>query len=153
MMAAGSKVDVYKVWLAIAGVIGIILIIAVGIYELNKPPLGTWRIGICRTFAELYVRYPYTVRIEEAVEEPYFAELSLNYLNAHGSRPTQIFRCDFEQAADGTIRIKEMRIDREKLAQDVVDRFNISLPYLIEDPALNRKLPDPFDGTFEGLKK
>ena len=83
-----------------------------------------------------------------------FAELSVNYLNAHGFRPTRIFRCDYQQTQNGGIEVKEIRIDREKQSQLRVDLFNKTLPVIMSDPTLlNVDLPEPFDGTYEGLKR
>jgi hypothetical protein len=103
----------------IFGLIGLLVlaIIGLGIYEYKKPPQGTWRFGLCRVFVENYIRYPHTLYIEEVFEAPGFVEISANYLNAHGSRPTRIFRCDYQQTQNGGIEIKEIRIDREKQSQ------------------------------------
>lgn len=147
------KPEIIKLYFVLFGVVAVCAIIGVGIYEYRKPPHGTWRIGVCRVFAELYIRFPQTLRIEKADEKPTFAEITLNHLNAHGSRPTQVFRCDFMQQGEA-ILVSEIRIDREKIDQEYIDRFNIVLPYLIEHPDLNTELPkDVDDNDFASYKR
>ena len=143
----------YKAWIYTLVFFMVTGVIGYGIYEYTRPPKGTWRYGVCRSFVELYLRYPQTIRIEDVTERSTYAKLELNYLNAQGSRPTRIFRCDYEQKSGKGVLIKEIRIDRKLVEQGTIDSFNIVVPQLIADPELNTTLPLPFDGTFEGLKR
>lgn len=142
----------YKAWIYTLIFFMVVGVVGYGTYEYTRPPNGTWRYGICRSFIELYVRYPQTIRIEDVYEKPTYTRIELNYLNAHGSRPTRIFRCDYQQQPGKGISVKEIRIDRKLIDQKEVDQFNVVFPQLMADPELNRTLPLPFDGTFEGLK-
>lgn len=148
-----TKQQAIKLYFVLFGIVAFIAVIAVGIYEFTRPPQGTRLYGSCRVFAELYIRFPETIHIEKVEQGATFVEITLNHLNAHGSRPTQVFRCDFAQQGEQVV-VSEIRIDREKIDQAQLDRFNLVFPYLLESEGLNMNLPPRVDdNNFETYKQ
>jgi len=113
-------------------------------YDMNKPEYGTWRYGLCRTFAELQIRFPSTMWITQVIEDPKYAELYVSYLNAHGVRPTRAYKCNYD-FIDGRIHMTSVTVDFDQLSDEVVAKFDQTIPFLINDPDLNLELP-PWEG-------
>lgn len=136
-----EKLKKNKLLMALA----IILLILAGAgyyyYESNKPSYGTWRYGVCRAFVELQLRFPKTMWVTQVVEDSHYAEIYVSYLNAHGMRPTRVYKCNYKQSGN-SIKIDYITIDNEKIDDKIVNKFNQVVPFLINDPDLDTLLPD-----------
>jgi hypothetical protein len=130
-----------KAFLALAVVV---LVIAGGIYylyEKNKPEYGTWRFGVCKTFIETQLRFPDTLWITAVIEDPYYAEIYASYVNAHGMRPTRVYKCNYKLVGD-RMTIDYINIDNERIDDKIVKEFNMLVPMLINNPDVDLELPE-----------
>lgn len=132
-----------------------LLILAIGgfvYYDMNRPSYGSWRFGLCKTFAELDIRFPHTMEITQVVEDRTYAEIYVSFLNAHGMRPTRVYRCNYEQTERG-ILMKEVYVDFDRLSDERIAKFNKTVPFLMNNPDIDLTLPNWEGMSLQALRR
>lgn len=132
-----------------------LLVLAIGgfvYYDMNRPSYGSWRFGICKTYAELDTRYPHTIEVTQVVEDRTYAEIYVSFLNAHGMRPTRVYKCNYEQTDRG-IRLKEVYVDFDRQSDEKVNKFNQTIPFLMNNPDIDVTLPNWEGMSVEALRR
>jgi hypothetical protein len=124
--------------------LGVIVLILAGggfyYYDSNKPSYGSWRYGVCKTFIETRLRFPHTLWITSVIEDPRYSEIYASYVNAHGIRPTTVYKCNFKMENNRPV-IDYINVDNKKLDDETVQKFNMLVPFLINNPDVDLTLP------------
>lgn len=121
-------------------------------YEKNKPQYGSWRFGVCKTFIELQLRFPESLWITAVIEDPRYSEVYASYVNAHGMRPTRVYKCNFKQEGNRWV-VDYINIDNERIDDKIVEEFNMLMPLLINNPDIDRQLPKWLGSDIEYLRQ
>jgi hypothetical protein len=141
----------YQTYIFLAGFLAVI---AFGIYiykDMNRPALGSPLFGLCKSFIDLDIRYSETLNVTQVVNGRDYVEVYASFVNAHGVRPTRVYRCNFEQTPQG-IRIRDIVIDFQKIKDERVEEFNMLVPFLINNQDIDRTLPNWEGMSLEALK-
>lgn len=126
---------------------GILLLFAYAVYWLFKPIPTSLPYGICKTFLELNVPYPYTLRVSE-----YYAlrdgslKLWYTHIDAFGEYRLDSFQCVFgTDPTTGASIMAQARVNKLDLSPDKIKSFNNAIPYLVSNPPnfpFPARLPD-----------
>lgn len=146
-----EKFRPYRHYVYIVAIIGIISVGAFGYYDMTKPAKGTPLFGVCRTFIETHIQYPHTLNITQVVQGRDYVEIYASFINAHGMRPTSVYRCNFELTNQG-ILLDEIIIDFEKINDEITRRFNQNVPFLLKSKDVDLTLPNWEGMSLENLK-
>ncbi len=66
---------------------------------------GTIRYGICKTFLELHIDYPLTMRISEVREQQDYARIHFTHLDSFGQYRSSRIECYFEEDRNSAVRL------------------------------------------------
>jgi hypothetical protein len=117
-----------------------------------QPLQGTIHVGICRTFAELQLEYPPTMKVIQADAFDRSQRVYYTYLNEYGQQRSDVIDCRF--AREFTVpdyTIERITVNRVPVAAEKVKKFNQSLPAIIAGhPDL--VIPFPADNDLKKLK-
>jgi hypothetical protein len=141
------------------GVLGVITMgAAVGI-ALNLPQHGSFRYGACRVFLESYIRFPSSIDIITANENPNIVTISFSDINPYGAEQIRDFKCYFAAAPGGKTLLTKITLDdgmkkgARPLPDHITKNFNAMLPTL-RTTELNTKLPEAtHTGSLENLQE
>ncbi|MAE51914.1 MAG: hypothetical protein CMH27_08885 [Micavibrio sp.] len=123
------------------------LLFCYGFWWLIKPYESSMKYGICKTFIELNVPYPYTIHFSEVID---FADGSVRVWFSHYDSfgdyrllPVQCYYAPHEKYGLGLSRIV---VGRREIDPDIVQHFNHSLPAIFAyPPDLTYPTPLPND--------
>ena len=143
----GRKISTKKL---IAG--GVILLVAYVIWWGTKPIVGTMHVGICRTYVELTLRYPETLRLSAAEVFERSQRLYYTYIDAYGQNRSSTIDCRFlNSIASGDYTLETVTIDRRPESPEDIARFNKTIDMIVAgDP--NLIVPPPFSTDLRTLK-
>lgn len=130
--------------------IAAVVVIFIGTY-LFKPFEGTIEFGICKTFLETQVRYPDKLRLSTVENIQGAMRIWYSSLDSFGEYRLQPIECFFATNAQGQLYMRRAKISRRDLDQSKVDAFNVSIPYLIENPP-DLTLPTPLPDRLSDLQ-
>lgn len=129
-----------------------IVILGCGIaYVKTRPFQASWRYGACKSFLEVYVRFPGTIKIREGWETSGSAGMSFSDRNPFGSEQIRVFECYFSNDKQGRVNLSKVTLDRKTLPEDVTTRFKGMLPVLAGEE-LNNDLPPPLPRNLEDMQ-
>jgi len=142
----------YAALIYIGGFLAVIGAGAYLYYDMNRPATGSWRYGVCRTFVELETRYPHTINVTQVVEDARYAEIYVSFINAHGVRPTRVYKCNYKQTETGQILVDDIYVDFDRISDEKIDLFNKMVPFLIESKDIDTTLPNWEGMSIEALR-
>lgn len=123
------------------------------LYYLFAPFTGGIGYGICKTYLELNVPYPQTLLLSEVVvTRNGSVRIWYTHIDAFGSYRLDSFQCTF--AVDEQTKasyIAEVKIGKMNIDPIEVERFNVSIPYLVANPP-DLTLPVPIPDSLESIE-
>lgn len=131
--------------------IGGILVISVVVYMATRPPVGSLRYGICKTFLELYESYPEYLNFTAVYEESFGAMIDYTTVTETGDLKLSTAECTY-QFNDSGARLVKVTIDGKPLDPKYAREFNDILPVLYTY-APDTILPEPLPYNLVDLKR
>ncbi len=104
------------------------------IWLVTKPFKGGPTFGVCKTFLELYVEYPQELMLSKV--EDFGAELRIWYtsLDPYGEYNLDYMQCFFRADEKTGFALEKVMVNRRDVDQEIVDRFNPSIPAILAYP-------------------
>ncbi|MBU0858314.1 MAG: hypothetical protein KJ667_00095 [Alphaproteobacteria bacterium] len=99
-----------------------------------QPLVGSPRYGVCKTFVELQLRYPGTLQINVAEESALAVRVYYSHIDAFGSSQLNMIECEFRTDPRRGPILDAVMVNREELPQDQIDKFNYTVPYIMQNP-------------------
>lgn len=134
-------------------IISFLLLFSYFVYFLFAPFKGTIAFGICKTFLELNIPYPDTLRLSEvSFTRNGSIKIWYTHIDSFGQFRMEPFICAFkkDEKTGGSV-LGEVKMGKVTLDPKAVDSFNNSIPYLVTNPP-DLTLPWPLPDSLEGLK-
>ncbi len=150
MAAMGVRVEAKKskTKLYIGGGVGFLFILIL-IWGL-QPNKGSPNFGLCKTYVELSVPYPETLRFLDLFERKLFVRMQYSYVDSYGQTIFFPIVCQFARDENGVKYLESVNVNRDKShpleEQERIDNFNKTMGVGLYDkykPSLLRppKLP------------
>ncbi len=123
------------------------------LYYLFAPFQGGISYGICKTYLELNIPYPQTLLLSEVViTRGGSVRIWFTHIDAFGSYRLDSFQCTF--AVDEQTKasyLAEVKIGKLNIDPIEVERFNVSIPYLVANPP-DLTLPVPIPDSLQSIE-
>lgn len=145
--AQKKKKNNKKLW--IAG--GLLLLVLLMMFACG-PAKGTAMYGICRTFLELYLKYPTTLGISYVEQYDMAVRIGYTHTDAFGQYSLNMMECAFRQDPNMGLALDSVLYNRKPLDPAMVADFNATVPTVLAFPA-DLRLPPPLGTTLMDLKK
>ncbi|QQG36456.1 MAG: hypothetical protein HYS17_01295 [Micavibrio aeruginosavorus] len=124
---------------------GVILVMAFLIWFGFQPLKGDMDYGVCRTFAELRVANPSTMRILSYENYGEAWKIFYTFIGEYGEQRSNYIDCVFTvNPATGQRELREVKINRVKVGKEELKRFNLSIPAVIKGKP-NLVIPPPLE--------
>lgn len=104
------------------------------------PLQGTIYFGICKTFLELRLQYPSTIKYRSVDDFGNSVRIGFVHIDGFGEFRFENIQCYFELDETGQIRMSQAKINRRDIAEEHVTAFNPAIPGLVANPP-NLSLP------------
>ena len=91
-----------------------------------QPTKGPIQYGICRTFLELELKFPQTIKMTYVEVFDKSLRMYYTYNDAFGSVKSEMLECDFRPFS--LMNIESVKKNRKPVAQEKVDYFNRMVP-------------------------
>lgn len=148
---AEQKKQQNKKRMIIGGVAGGLLLLGYGIFLLFAPYKGGTAYGVCRVFLELNVEYPDLLHIMATETLGSSERIWYMQTDSFGQSRMETVQCYFDNDKPGTFLLRKIKINRQEVPQEVVDRFNVSVPVVLKNlPDLT--IPGPLPNNLRGLQ-
>lgn len=133
--------------------LGVLALFALIIWYGFQPLYGTIHVGICRTYAELQLRYPSTMKLTMMDQYQDAIRLYYTFTGPFGESRSSLIECTFAaDPATGQIVASAIKIDQMEATEKQLAAFNATIPVIIEsEPSLI--IPPPFSGDLNDLKR
>lgn len=143
-------------------IFGILVLLGYGISRLFIPYQGHQTFAICKTFLELNVQYPTTIRLSEAFTRGNKVRIWFSHLDGFGQYKIQQIQCIYgpdeklpyklESVAISSVTITSENRDRWEIDAEKIKLFNKAvMPFLITYD-LDLTLPWPLPNRIRDLK-
>lgn len=116
-------------------ILGVVLFLGLLVVWGMQPRKGSIRYGICLEFARTMLVYPFTLRPVSLYEAGPLVSLDYSYRDPFGNDKSERLDCVFGNGENGELVMNKatiIREKREKLDQDIVDKFSMTIPAVIE---------------------
>ncbi len=97
-------------------------------FYLFAPFKGGMTFAACKTFVELYVRYPNSIRLSQVRNFGESIRIWYSHIDAFGEYRLENMECFFRADEKNGFAIDRILVNRRPIEKDVIDRFNISIP-------------------------
>ena len=133
--------------------LGVLAFFALFIWYGFQPLYGTIHVGICRTYAELQLRYPSTMKLTMMDQYQDAIRLYYTFTGPFGESRSSLIECTFTtDPATGQIVASAVKIDQAIATEEQLAAFNATIPIIIKhEPDL--VIPAPFSGDLNDLKR
>lgn len=121
------------------------LLVAYIIYWGLKPMQGTMAFGICKTFIEMNVRFPSTLRLSTVEQFATSVRIWYVQVDAFGEYRLEPIQCYFKPDKSLPFVVEKITSNRREIDPQLVTNFNRILPMIFANPpdlALPWGLPD-----------
>lgn len=122
----------YSRWQIIGGGAGGSLFLILIIMAACAPRTGTEQFGICKTFTELYVKYPTTLSIDFVDQYEKAVRLGYTQTDASGQFRYNMIECAFRPDPEMGIAVESVLLNRKEMDKALIDQFNPSLSAILE---------------------
>lgn len=137
----------------------VLAVIGYFIYWGFKPFKAGLTFGICKTFIELYITYPESLRLSTVNDFGNVVRIWFTQVDSFGQYRLESFECHFRYATDqdklkyGNVNVvlDKALISRREIDPKQVERFNAALLYLIQNPP-DLTIPKPLPDSLKGLQ-
>jgi hypothetical protein len=129
------------------------LVISLLVYMAMQPSKGSMAYGICKTFIELNVRFPTTLRLSTVEELGSSVRIWFTSSDTFGSYRLELIQCHYKADPTGQVPFMLERIvrNRRELDSSAVERFNRVLPALFANPP-DLTLPTPITDSLLNIQ-
>lgn len=136
-----------KIALGVLGLIGFV------VWYGFQPIKGPIQVGICRTYIDLVVPYPWTVKINVTEVFDRSQRLYFTYMTSFGGYRSSMIDCKFAtDPVTGQPVLQDISIDRRSIGPEKVKVFAATIPAVVAaDPDLI--IPFPLGDDMIHLKK
>jgi len=137
-----------KKQLIIGSIAAVILFLSYSIWNMFQPYKGSVFYGVCKTFLELYVPYPETLRLSVVDEVGTYVRIWYAHTDSFGSYRLEPMVCHFEQDETYGWLLEKITVDRQPVPQERVEKFNKIVPLIYQNPpdlSLPWSLPDKLE--------
>lgn len=129
---------------------GIIAFIGLIVF-LMQPYKGGPTFGVCKTFVELYVRYPSELRLSMAEDRGAEMRIWFSNVNTYGEHNLDYVQCFYRADDRYGFALDKVMYNRREIDQEIIDRFNPSIPAIVAYPP-DLTYPNPLPDNLEGLR-
>lgn len=106
---------------------------------LNSQPHGTMRYGVCRTFLNMYARFPDHLVVNEVKESARQVRIEYVEMDAAGQRQTRQVECTYGPTKSGDTTITNITINRttnnlvlrEPISSEALAKFRATIPFIM----------------------
>jgi hypothetical protein len=128
-------------------------ILSFAIYWLFLPVQGGIAFGICKTFLELNIPYPPTLRLGQVlVLRDGSLRVWFNHTDAFGEFRMEPFECTYKtDEKTGNTVLASAKMGKVVIDPKAVEGFNLIIPYLVQNPP-DLTLPDPLPSNIGDLQ-
>lgn len=124
--------------------LGFLAFAALFIWYGLQPLVGPQEVGICRTFAEMKLKYPQTMKLTTTDQFGDALRLYFTYIGPFGETRSSIIECRVRpDPATGQPQLYAIKIDRTPVSDAEVQEFNRTIPYILQHNP-NRVIPPPY---------
>lgn len=111
---------------------GVVLFLLIVIVWLGLQPLRAGvEYGICRTFAELRVHSPDTMKVISYENYGNAWKIFYTFTGQYGEQRSNFVDCVFTTDATGNRILRQVKINRDVIGDEELGRFNMSIPAII----------------------
>jgi hypothetical protein len=96
-----------------------------------RPLTGTINVGVCRTFVQLQVPYPQSVKLSSTEQIDRIMRMYYTYTGTFGETRSDMIECKFMTTPQGQLALESVMINRDPVDQEKIDRFNMTIPIII----------------------
>lgn len=129
----------------------LLILLVVWVFTSSNTREGSAFYGACRTFLELQIPYPQTLRVSVVQEISNFVRIWYAHNDAFGEFRLQPIQCYFERNDAGNWEFERVTISRRDLPQDIIDDFNPLVQIWINNPP-DLTLPQPLPDRLRDLQ-
>lgn len=137
--------------LKIGGGSTLAILLVYGVYLLFKPYNGTMAFGICKVFIELNTQFPDTIRLSTVEEVGMSVRIWYTQTDSFGAYRLEPMQCYFKEHPEYGFALDKVTIKRREIDPAVIERFNASLPVILQNPP-DLALPNPLPDSLENLQ-
>ncbi len=129
------------------------LLVLLIIWGMQSPKGGPHYV-LCKTFAEMDLTYPSTMKVSEYKKLGRHARVYYTYTDAFGIYKLSMIRCSFKKDPSGAIStvMDKITIDRREIDLETINRFN-KTGQIILDTKPDDTLPYPLGNDLSALKR
>lgn len=118
-----------------------------------QPLTGPVQVGICRTFIEMNLRYPHTLKLTKTDQYQDSLRLYYTYTGPFGEHRSSLTECRFAaDPATGQPMITKIKTDRVDIDPEKVRLFNQTIPSIVQHEP-NRIIPPPYTSDLNDLRR
>lgn len=110
------------------------VLMAALIYYGTQPIQGTINFGICRAYVEQNVTYPTELKYLSLLERGGEVRIEYILVNEFGQYESKTINCQFHSDPQRGLTLSDVIINRQKEPPARVERFNLGIPALLENP-------------------
>lgn len=129
--AIKRKKKQFSRWQIIGGSVGGLLLLILIIMAACAPKTGSVQFGICKTFTELYVKYPETLSYDFVEQYEKAVRIGYTQIDASGQFRYNMIECSFRPDPTMGMAVNTILLNRKELDQALVARFNPSVPAIL----------------------
>ena len=133
---------------------GVIFIVALTVWSM-MPRKGSVYYGACKTYVELHMHYPYTMKVLNVIERGPTVRMHYNQIDAYGQFTFNEVVCKFKRNDNGNIVLDSVNLNRgteyplEKA--DEIEEFNDVISIVLKKPP-DLTLPPPRPDNIEDFR-
>ncbi len=129
---------------AAGATIFLLLLILIIMFACGNPRQGTILYGICNTFLEQNIAYPEVIRRQRVEQYPRGVRIYYSEIDPFGQHRFDMIECAFFKNETGQILLENVMINREEVDQEILDKFNPTIPIIMmSEPNLDLPPPRP----------
>lgn len=124
-------------------------IIWFGLQPLQGPP----SVGVCRTYAEMQIYYPHTMRLTSTDQYQNLTRLFYTFFGPFGEFRSNVIECAVgTDQATGQMTFTAITINGNPVPKESLEAFNKTIPFILQHNP-NNSIPFPFSGDLYDLKR
>lgn len=139
-------------WQMIGGVAGGVALLALLIMMACAPRTGTDQFGICKTFIQLYVKYPPTLSIDFVEQYDKAVRVGYTQVDSSGQFRYNMIECGFQADPQMGLVMDNALLNRKEMNKEMVDKFSATLPVILSAYP-DRVLPPLLPNDISQLKR
>ena len=137
---SGKKIHKKSSMPIIGGILVLMMIISGAVVYFMQPPLATISYGICKTFLEINVKYPSTIRMVQVYDIMKETRMTYRFIDEYGQVRSERMTCFFGRNKETGIlyitEIKRTEVGKTdyEVTKEEIDVFNKSVFAIMANP-------------------